>query len=151
MSIEISPGKRDSSNGTYVLWPHLPAPAQVEIGKLGPFSLLAGWYGYVGSAMGSGGLRGRLKHHFNPIRRPHWHIDYLRQVAISQAVWAIADSTSHEHFWASVLHRLPGALMSMRRFGASYCQCEMHLYYFLCSQTLNHSENQLRIGICQHA
>ena len=120
----------DSSKGTYILWLYMPYPSLIEIGKLGTFSLLAGWYGYVGSAMGSGGLQGRLKHHFTPIRHPHWHIDYLRLAASSKQVWAIADVRPREHVWASILGRMPDATVPIRRFGASDCQCETHLFHF---------------------
>lgn len=81
--------------------------------------------------MGSGGLRGRLKHHFSPLQRSHWHIDYLRQVTVCQQVWYVVSDVSHEHEWASLLGEIPGAGIPIRRFGASDCSCKSHLFHFL--------------------
>jgi Uri superfamily endonuclease len=120
----------DSGKGTYILWLYAVTPAVVEIGKLGTFRIDAGWYAYVGSAMGSGGLQGRLRHHLSPLRRPHWHVDYLRQAAICQQVWAIIDDQPFEHRWASLLHQMPGAVIPIQRFGSSDCHCEAHLFRF---------------------
>ena len=81
----------------------------VTIGKRGTFTFPVGWYTYVGSAFGAGGLRGRLKHHLSPVKRPHWHIDYLRAVAPVVTVWFAADGVRHEHVWANALLNAPGA------------------------------------------
>lgn len=121
----------DTNKGTYILWLHVAVTAVVRVGRLGSFAFPVGWYAYVGSAMGLGGLQGRLRHHFAPIRRPHWHIDFLRQVAISKEAWIIIDATSHEHRWASLLRDMPGASISVRHFGASDCRCETHLFHFI--------------------
>lgn len=120
----------DPAKGTYILWLYTPSPTMIEIGKLGVFTLPDGLYAYVGSAMGSGGLCGRLKHHLSPICRPHWHIDYLRQVATCKEVWATESNLVLEHEWASLLRRMPGATIPVRRFGASDCRCESHLFHF---------------------
>lgn len=116
--------------GTYILVLRLAAPAAIAVGKLGTFDFAAGWYLYVGSAFGPGGLRGRLKHHLAPIRKPHWHIDYLRQHASVESVWALAGEPSREHEWAGLLLALPGAVIPVPRFGASDCACRTHLIGF---------------------
>ena len=113
--------------GTYVLILRLTEPVTLTIGRLGSFDFPAGWYGYVGSALGAGGLRGRLKHHLNPVRRPHWHIDYLRQAATLETIWYLASEGVLEHAWASALQALPGATVPAPRFGASDCRCAAHL------------------------
>lgn len=118
-----------ADKGTYVLLLRLTTPARLTIGKRGAFDLAAGWYAYVGSAFGSGGLRGRLKHHLKPITKPHWHIDYLRAAAPVQAVWHIASETVYEHAWAKALRTLPDAAVPVPRFGASDCKCGTHLVY----------------------
>ncbi|MBK9053356.1 MAG: DUF123 domain-containing protein [Chloroflexi bacterium] len=80
-----------------------------------------GWYVYVGSAFGPGGVKGRVGHHMRPQTKPHWHIDYLRQVAPLVEVWYTHDPIRHEHTWASLFHHLPDATIPLPRFGASDC------------------------------
>lgn len=120
----------ESSKGTYVLLLCLAEPTHITVGRLGEFDFPAGWYTYVGSAFGSGGLRGRLKHHLTPARRPHWHVDYLRQAAPLQVVWYLASERVLEHTWATALQSLPGATVPVPRFGASDCRCNAHLIHF---------------------
>jgi Uri superfamily endonuclease len=120
----------ERGKGTYILILRLGAPVMLTVGRLGTFDLEGGWYAYVGSAMGTGGLRGRLKHHLSPVTKPHWHIDYLRQHAGVHEVWYRADATACEHQWASVLGTLPGACVPVARFGASDCDCPTHLLGF---------------------
>jgi len=117
----------EAGKGTYVLLLRLTEPVTLTIGLLGRFDFLAGWYAYVGSAFGPGGLRGRLKHHLSPAQRPHWHIDYLRQVAPLQVVWYLASERALEHTWSAALQKLPGATVPAPRFGASDCRCAAHL------------------------
>lgn len=119
-----------TEKGTYVLHLSMDTSAEVTIGKLGTFHLAAGWYAYVGSAFGSGGLRGRLGHHLSAVNRPHWHIDYLRQVAMVVEIWYVVSPVRVEHQWAEVLQNLSGANIPVPRFGASDCKCPSHLFYF---------------------
>lgn len=114
-------------SGTYILILLISTAARLTIGKRGDFEFTAGWYAYVGSAFGPGGLRGRLKHHLAPVSRPHWHIDYLRAAVTVREIWYAADDTRHEHHWAVALHNLPGATIPVLRFGASDCTCAAHL------------------------
>lgn len=121
----------ETSRGTYVLVLHLPTAAILEIGRLGTAVFPQGWYTYAGSAHGPGGLRGRLKHHFGAVQRPHWHVDYLRQTARSLMIWYIVSDVIFEHTWAAALSRMPGAGVPMKRFGASDCRCVSHLFHFV--------------------
>ena len=116
--------------GTYILILHLVMPAVLTVGKLGTFDFSAGWYAYVGSAFGAGGLRGRLRHHLSPVKKPHWHIDYLRQETHIPEIWYTTDATTHEHEWAGDLCAMTGAVIPVPRFGSSDCTCETHLIYF---------------------
>jgi len=63
--------------GTYALVMRCSSDQQVEVGKLGSLRLQSGFYVYVGSAFGPGGLKARIAHHVKISERPHWHIDYL--------------------------------------------------------------------------
>ena len=42
------------------------------------FEIRKGYYVYVGSAMGSGGVAARLKHHSKISKKLHWHLEYLQ-------------------------------------------------------------------------
>jgi hypothetical protein len=50
--------------GTYILVLCLPNLACVQVGKLDDLKFPAGFYLYIGSALGRGGVSGRLKHHW---------------------------------------------------------------------------------------
>ena len=72
MDVELPEAK-----GTYILLVSLNQAKRLEIGRLGAFDLVPGFYAYVGSAHGAGGLRARIQHHLESTAEPHWHIDYL--------------------------------------------------------------------------
>jgi Uri superfamily endonuclease len=120
----------EQRKGTYILILQLIAPIGIKIGRLGTFDFQAGWYAYVGSAFGAGGLRGRLKHHLSAVNRPHWHVDYLRQNAVCKEIWYLASEITYEHDWAAALQSLPGAAIPAPGFGASDCHCKTHLIFF---------------------
>ena len=116
--------------GTYGLLLHLPDAQQVVVGRLGSWRLAAGYYLYVGSALGPGGLAARLKRHLRADKRPFWHIDYLRQVGVVTAVCWLQSPERYEHEWAAAAQQLPGAAIPVPRFGASDCRCAAHLFHF---------------------
>ncbi len=118
-----------SDQGTYLLIMEISAPVSLVIGKLGKIDFTPGWYGYVGSAFGAGGLQGRLAHHLRTEKKLHWHIDYLRQAATIQEIWYVASSTVYEHQWAQLLATTPQIRVPVQRFGASDCHCSAHLFY----------------------
>ena len=66
--------------GTYFLVLRCSSTRAVRVGRLGTMRLLPGYYLYVGSAYGPGGLRARIGHHCHPADRLHWHVDYLRRL-----------------------------------------------------------------------
>lgn len=116
--------------GTYILLLKLSTSHKIGIGKLGSFMFPAGYYAYVGSAFGPGGLAGRLAHHFRLSENPHWHIDYLRRYAGIEHVWVNEDEIKREHLWAIQLTHFPGAQIPVPGFGCSDCTCTSHLFYF---------------------
>lgn len=119
-----------STKGTYVLILHLKKGAKLQIGKLGCFDFKRGYYAYVGSAFGPGGLAARLKHHLTISTNPHWHIDYLRKTAPVIETWVYSSQTRYEHEWAENLYILKTSLCPVRGFGSSDCSCKAHLFYF---------------------
>jgi len=123
MAIEPKPG-------TYALIISCASNARIQIGRLGTMRLQSGYYVYLGSALGPGGLCARIAHHQNPSHRPHWHIDYLRAHSQIHGIWFSYDTRRREHQWARVVQRMSGAKVPLLGYGASDCDCRSHLYFF---------------------
>ena len=117
--------------GTYALIMRLVSSTEMQVGKLGAFHCPAGWYTYVGSALGPGGLMARLARHRQRHKRLHWHIDYLLPVVELTEIWWMASSDRWECVWAQALGRVPGASVCLPGFGSSDCRCSTHLLYFV--------------------
>jgi len=113
------------SKGIYCLVVHLDSPKSIRIGALGIKEFLAGYYLYVGSALG--GLS-RLDRHFRFSKerytRPKWHIDYLDfEASLLYAYYAETENRLE----CSLATALGG--ISVNGFGCSDCSCESHLFY----------------------
>lgn len=119
------------SGGTYVLLCEAAGKASIRIGRLGLLTLYPGWYAYVGSAFGPGGLNARVGRHLRRNKPLRWHFDYLRAYLVPRAVWYMAASTRCEPHWAAALARLPGAAVPLRGFGASDHPGASHLFAFV--------------------
>lgn len=119
-----------AAGGTYALLLACPRSRKLRIGRLGDCRVPRGWYIYVGSAFGPGGLKSRCLHHLRTLQRLHWHIDYLRPAVSLQGIWFSADPVAREHLWAEMAGGLPGAGIPIPRFGASDCRCRSHLFHF---------------------
>ena len=119
-----------SKGGTYALVLSCSRTEVVQIGKLGPLELQRGFYVYVGSALGPGGVQARVAHHQRISRRPHWHIDYLRPHARIDRVWYSHQGVRREHQWARAIGSLRRASVPLTGFGSSDCGCISHLFFF---------------------
>jgi Uri superfamily endonuclease len=115
--------------GTYVLILENARPARFDVGRLGSIGLRTGFYAYVGSALGPGGLRARVGRHLCPTRAVRWHIDYLKHATRIVEIWYLDDRVRREHAWAKALGRFPGASIPMPGFGSSDCSCPAHFFY----------------------
>lgn len=117
--------------GSYILVLQLERPvAGLMIGRLGRFDFAAGYYLYIGSAQGPGGLAARLAHHQQRQKaRPHWHIDYLRAVARLREAWLVVSPARLERPWCEALTAHPAVSAPVRGFGASDSNCATHLFY----------------------
>ena len=124
-------GPLPEDKGTYVLIVSVCQMKGLEIGSLGKFDIVPGFYSYVGSAFGSGGLRARIGHHLESTAAPHWHIDYLLQLATPVEVWFSTQHRKLERHWADLLAELPGFRVPIPRFGASdyHRSRTSHLFY----------------------
>jgi Uri superfamily endonuclease len=116
--------------GTYGLVLFCASRAGIRVGRRGTMQLQPGYYVYLGSALGPGGLRARIAHHQKRSSRPHWHIDYLRAHTRLHSLWLNYDGTRHEHAWARAMQKMPDATIPFPRFGASDCRCPSHLFFF---------------------
>ncbi len=116
--------------GTYILLLRLKDKKEIQIGRLGLFEFRSGYYTYVGSAFGPGGLAARLKHHCKKASSPHWHIDYFRKEAILMGAWISDQNVRKEHAWAHLLQNLKESEVPAVKFGSSDCKCKSHLFYF---------------------
>lgn len=112
--------------GTYLLLFAAAEPQICQVGRLGELAIQRGYYCYVGSAFGSGGIQARVNHHSKISMRPHWHLDYVRPAFRLEEIWIVYEEHV-EHLWAEQL----AANMSipMAGFGSSDCSCRSHFYY----------------------
>jgi Uri superfamily endonuclease len=139
-----------AAGGTYALLLACRRPAKTRVGSLGDQRLPRGWYIYVGSAFGPGGLRARCRRHLRPLHRLRWHIDYLRPAASCQGLWLTTDAIPREHQWAGLVGSLPGAGVVIRRFGSSDCLCPSHLYYFSSKPAFSTFRRLALSGVAAH-
>jgi len=120
-----------AEKGTYALIASVPQMKRIEIGQLGQFDIVPGFYAYVGSAFGAGGLCARIGHHLESTAAPHWHIDYLLQVAQPLEVWYTTADQKLEHRWAELLEKASQFRIPIPRFGSSdyHRTHSSHLFY----------------------
>lgn len=130
--------------GTYalILTPNSSKP--LKIGKLGMLQVRSGFYIYVGSAFGPGGLRARIAHHTKISSRPRWHIDYLRTVTHLIELWYSYDSCPREHQWADIIAGARGITVPFPGFGSSDCSCKSHLYFLTSKPPIESFRRRLR-------
>lgn len=114
--------------GAYALVISLGAPAEfLHKGRV--HSLPSGCYIYAGSARGPGGIAARLRRHFRPEKKPHWHVDRLTLVA--DEVRAFALEGASECGIVARLSGLPGFRHPLSGFGSSDCPaCRSHLLQY---------------------
>ena len=100
----------------------------MQIGRWGLLDIRPGYYVYVGSAFGPGGVLARVSRHCREAKSKRWHIDYLREFAILKSVWYRHSTVRLEHRWAEALAEL-NETETVKGFGCSDCKCESHLFF----------------------
>ena len=118
-----------SQPGTYVLIFSACQKGQPQIGRRGTLDLQPGFYIYVGSAFGPGGLKARIAHHCKKNFRPHWHIDYLDPFLELSEIWYTYHPVQREHQWAQIIENTRGTSVPLDGFGSSDCRCKSHLFF----------------------
>ena len=118
------------SLGTYVLIVQLDQPKRIKIGRLGIINFKSGTYLYIGSALGPGGLSGRIHRHLRSEtqKRSHWHIDALTSQGEITEIWWLECACHLECTWAEGLSKVGDR--SALGFGSSDCRCAGHLVWF---------------------
>jgi len=115
--------------GSYALLYRLKNTRKIDVGSLGRISFPAGYYVYLGSAFGPGGLK-RVKRHRRLSQEgegsTHWHIDYISEDCSSELLRAyLIPGKDVECFMAS---ELSGDMATeLKGFGCSDCGCNSHL------------------------
>ncbi|MBW2000072.1 MAG: GIY-YIG nuclease family protein [Deltaproteobacteria bacterium] len=122
----------------------------IRIGRIGRLELKQGYYAYVGSAFGPGGLKARVSRHLLGPKRLRWHIDYLGKVAKPKEVWYTCDPVIREHDWAGVMAQWRATSIPLRGFGASDCRCESHLFFFRDLPDIGDFRDKLRLTCSDH-
>ena len=135
------------SPGTYALVVLLEETATISIGKLGAQQFLPGYYIYLGSALGPGGLRARVGRHRRQraLSKLHWHIDYLlRKSALIEIWWAVGDNRQ-ECSWSEILSN--SGLVFPVGFGSSDCDCDGHLVALRTTSAFCEGRERLKLEV----
>ena len=123
-----------SKGGVYQLIFQLALPTEIKIGSLGVQHFEPGWYGYCGSAWGSGGLASRVGRHVRCLgdnKRPHWHVDFFREYARLVEVWFAHEPAEFEHHWNKAWMQSFFTTIPVPGMGATDCEeCESHFVKF---------------------
>lgn len=131
--------------GYYILLIHINRDLDIKVGSLGLTRFKRGFYLYIGSALGRGGLYARIKRYLKRIKKPHWHIDYLlmnENVSI-RAIWYLEQRESSMDLESLISRNLNKVLEFIRGFGCSDKPGDLsHLYYcglklYICINILN--------------
>jgi len=139
--------------GTYVAFLYLPrAVAGLRIGDLGTFDFPAGYYAYLGSAFGGGGVRKRTHRHLTTVTPRKWNIDHLKPLGKPVVVWWTHDRAKVEFAWAEILGSMPGASFPAPRFGAAdNAKAQAHLVRFARMPSVTDFRRRVAAALAGHA
>lgn len=134
-----------SEPGTYILILRCKISRSLKVGRWGKLEVRPGYYLYVGSAFGPGGVKARVSRHARTAKALRWHVDYLREVTELEAVWYSNAQLRLEHEWAQMMNAMPG-VEAVKGFGCSDCSCEAHLFFADREPVLRKIEQSLDVG-----
>jgi Uri superfamily endonuclease len=119
--------------GAYTLIIRLDQAISIPIGRLGTLTFRKGHYTYTGSALGGGGVKGRVLRYLSSDKKEHWHIDYLLHSERAKTT-SIICSLSHSSTECKISQKIEALSLKggFKGFGASDCHsgCKAHLHYF---------------------
>jgi Uri superfamily endonuclease len=120
----------DSRPGTYVMILRSEHATVLRIGRLGTFWLPSGFFLYVGSAFGGGGVGARTNRHCCSQTPKMWNLDHIKAIARPVELWWTHVAEKVECPWAMALAELPGYCCPAPRCGGNDCKsCPAHLYH----------------------
>ena len=105
----------------------------MAVERWGTLDFLPGYYVYVGSASGPGGVSARSQRHCRQRKKLRWHIDDLCEVTTPVKAWCGFGGRDLEHGWAGIfvcrkIFSRGGGLTAIPGFGCSNCRCVSHLF-----------------------
>lgn len=115
--------------GIYVLILSLNNDIDLRVGKIGTIEFRAGYYYYIGSALGQGGFK-RVIRHFrvasgeNTTRK--WHIDHL--LPCSEVISAVL-LPAYDRIECKAADAVAKLCIPIPDFGCSDCECDTHLFF----------------------
>ena len=118
-----------TAKGNYILQLILEKGKEIAVGKSKKQFFESGYYLYIGSAFGGGGVKSRLDRHLRSEKKLHWHIDYLLLETKIVSAWFILLDYSIEHKIAAELQKSKSFKVAVERFGSSDCNCVTHLFF----------------------
>ena len=126
--------------GSYVLILKLKKNSEIKVGALGKIKFKKGFYCYIGSALGKGGIEKRIGRYerLNEKKkgRIKWHIDYLL-INPNVSIYSILLFPSKRKIECRISKIFEKkADQSVRKFGSSDCRCNSHLHYFSSEKNL---------------
>jgi Uri superfamily endonuclease len=114
--------------GSYALLMFNSRRSSIQVGALGEVEFKRGYYVYIGSAFGPGGVDARVRRHLRCDKKLHWHIDYLTRLAPVIQINYRKESVRREHEWALALCAQSQFQIPVPGFGSSDCNCVSHLF-----------------------
>lgn len=112
--------------GAYVLLIRLRSPCRLRVGAMGDIDFEPGFYFYMGSARGPGGIGARVRRHLRRRKPHHWHIDRLTKAG--EVVGVLTHPDGNECNLVETARRLGGVSAPVPGFGSSDCKsCVSHL------------------------
>ena len=123
-----------TEGGVYIIIFYIPVKKTIEVGRAKRICTFSrGWYAYVGSAHGSGGLRARTSRHTRFLgdgKEVGWHFDSIREIATVKEIWCAEVPKEAEHRWSQTLSRLSDVSVPIPGIGSTDCNCPAHVYRF---------------------
>ena len=116
-----------AESGTYALILRSNSIGETQVGRWGLLTIKPGYYIYVGSAFGPGGIQARVLRHCSEKKSKHWHIDYIRELVSPVGAWYSYGSKRVEHQWANTFYNMEG-MSAIKGFGCSDCKCYSHFF-----------------------
>ncbi len=116
-------------NGTYLIQLHSQKKQTIASGKFAGVAIEQGYYLYIGSALGPGGIKSRVGRHLKKDKPLKWHIDHLRQITRVSLICLTYQPQRLEDDWVGKLAENRNLSTPIKGFGATDTRHHSHLFY----------------------